>query len=68
VLTDNGKQFNGQFTSLRPAEVQAGMHEHGITAKLTKPYPPIITGKMMPWPRREPRAAPGVDTWRIRWG
>jgi hypothetical protein len=42
VLTDNGKQFTGRFTKPRPAEVlfERVCREHGITAKLAKPYSP----------------------------
>lgn len=48
VLTDNGKQFTGRFTKPRPAEVlfERVCREHGITAKLTKPYSPTTTGKV----------------------
>ena len=40
VLTGNGKQFTGRFTKPRLAEVlfERVCREHGITAKLTKPY------------------------------
>jgi transposase InsO family protein len=51
VLTDNGKQFTGRFTKPRPAEVlfERVCREHGITAKLTKPYSPATTGKVERW-------------------
>jgi transposase InsO family protein len=51
VLTDNGKQFTGRFTKPRPAEVlfERVCREHGITAKLTKPYSPTTTGKVERW-------------------
>jgi hypothetical protein len=51
VLTDNGKQFTGRFTKPRPAEVlfERVCREHGITAKLTKPYSPTTTGKIERW-------------------
>jgi transposase InsO family protein len=51
VLTDNGKQFTGRFTRPRPAEVlfERVCREHGITAKLTKPYSPTTTGKVERW-------------------
>jgi transposase InsO family protein len=51
VLTDNGKQFTGRFTRPRPAEVlfERVCREHGITAKLTKPYWPTTTGKVERW-------------------
>jgi len=51
VLTDNGKQFAGRFTKPRPAEVLSGRvcREHGITAKLTRPYSPTTTGKIERW-------------------
>ncbi len=51
VLTDNGKQFTGRFTKPRPAEVlfEKVCREHGITAKLTKPYSPTTTGKVERW-------------------
>ncbi len=47
VLTDNGKQFTGRFTRPRPAEVlfERVCREHGITAKLTRPYSPPLTGQ-----------------------
>jgi transposase InsO family protein len=53
VLTDNGKQFTGRFTKPRPAEVmfEKVCREHGITAKLTKPYSPTTTGKVERWHR-----------------
>jgi transposase InsO family protein len=53
VLTDNGKQFTGRFTKPRPAEVLFGRvcREHGITAKLTRPYSPATTGKVERWHR-----------------
>jgi transposase InsO family protein len=53
VLTDNGKQFTGRFTKPRPAEVlfERVCREHGITAKLTKPYSPTTTGKVERWHR-----------------
>jgi transposase InsO family protein len=53
VLTDNGKQFTGRFTRPRPAEVlfERMCREHGITAKLTKPYSPTTTGKVERWYR-----------------
>jgi len=53
VLTDNGKQFTGRFTRPRPAEVlfERVCREHGITAKLTKPYSPTTTGKVERWHR-----------------
>jgi hypothetical protein len=48
VQTDNGKRFTGRFTKPRPAEVmlERVCREHGITAKLTKPYSPTTTGKV----------------------
>ena len=51
VLTDNGKQFTGRFTRPRPAEVlfERVCREHGITAKLTRPYSPTTTGKVERW-------------------
>jgi transposase InsO family protein len=51
VLTDNGKQFTGRFTKPRPAEVlfERVCREHGITAKLTRPYSPTTTGKVERW-------------------
>ena len=51
VLTDNGKQFTGRFTKPRPAEVlfEKVCREHGITAKLTRPYSPPTTGKVERW-------------------
>jgi len=51
VLTDNGKQFTGRFTRPRPAEVLFGRvcREHGITARLTRPYSPTTTGKIERW-------------------
>jgi transposase InsO family protein len=51
VLTDNGKQFTGRFTKPRPAEVlfERVCREHGITAKLTRPYSPNTTGKVERW-------------------
>ena len=51
MLTDNGKQFTGRFTKPRPAEVlfERVCREHGITAKLTKPYSPTTTGKVERW-------------------
>jgi len=51
VLTDNGKQFTGRFTKPRPAKVmfERVCREHGITAKLTKPYSPTTTGKIERW-------------------
>jgi transposase InsO family protein len=51
VLTDNGKQFTGRFTKPRPAEVlfERVCREHGITAKLTKPYSLTTTGKVERW-------------------
>ena len=51
VLTDNGKQFTGRFTRPRPAEVlfERVCREHGITAKLTRPYSPTTTGKIERW-------------------
>ena len=54
VLTDNGKQFTGWFTKPRPAEVmlERVCREHGITAKLTKPYSPTTTGKWSGGTRR----------------
>ena len=53
VLTDNGKQFTGRFTRPRPAEVlfERVCREHGITAKLTRPYSPTTTGKVERWHR-----------------
>ena len=53
VLTDNGKQFTGRFTKPRPAEVlfEKVCREHGITAKLTRPYSPTTTGKVERWHR-----------------
>jgi transposase InsO family protein len=53
VLTDNGKQFTGRFTKPRPAEVlfERVCREHGITAKLTGPYSPTMTGKVERWHR-----------------
>ena len=50
VLTDNGKQFTGRFTKPGPAAVlfERVCREHGITAKLTKPYSPT-TGKVERW-------------------
>jgi transposase InsO family protein len=64
VLTDNGKQFTGRFSKPRPAEVlfERVCREHGITAKLTKPYSPTTTGKVERWHRtlrREPLDASG---------
>ena len=49
VLTDNGKQFTGRFTKPRPAEVlcERVCREHGITAKLTRPYSPPLTGQSL---------------------
>ncbi len=54
VLTDNGKQFTGRFTKPRPAEVlfERVCREHGITAKLTRPYSPTTTGQDFLWDRR----------------
>jgi transposase InsO family protein len=51
VLTDNGKQFTGRFTKPRPAEVlfERVCREHGITAKLTRPYSPTTSGKVERW-------------------
>jgi hypothetical protein len=51
VLTDNGKQFTGRFLKPRPAEVlfERVCREHGITAKLTRPYSPTTTGKVERW-------------------
>ena len=51
VLTDNGKQFTGRFTRPRPAEVlfEQVCREHGITARLTRPYSPTTTGKIERW-------------------
>ena len=51
VLTDNGKKFTGRFTKRRPAEVlfERVCREHGITAKLTRPYSPTTTGKVERW-------------------
>ncbi len=48
VLTGNGKQFTGRFTEPGPAEVlfERVCREHGITAKLTKPYSPTTAGKV----------------------
>jgi hypothetical protein len=61
VLTDNGKQFTGRFTKPRPAEVlfERVCREHGITAKLTKPYSPATTGKVERWHRTLRRELPG---------
>ena len=64
VLTDNGKQFTGRFTNPRPAEVlfERVCREHGITAKLTRPYWPTTTGKIVCWHqtlRRELLDPPG---------
>ncbi len=51
VLTGNGKQFTGRFTRPRPAEVlfERVCREHGITARLTRPYSPTTTGKIERW-------------------
>ena len=64
MLTDNGKQFTGRFTKPRPAEVlfEKVCREHGITAKLTRPYSPTTTGKVERWHqtlRRELRDVAG---------
>jgi transposase InsO family protein len=65
VLTDNGKQFTGRFTNPRPAEAlfKRVCREHGITAKLTRPYWPTTTGKVECWHqtlRRELLDPPGA--------
>ncbi len=48
VLTDNGKQFTGRFTTPRPGEVmfERICRENGIAAILTKPRTPTTTGKV----------------------
>ena len=53
LLTDNGKQFTGRFTRPRPTEVlfERVCREHGISARLTKPYSPTTTGKIERWHR-----------------
>jgi transposase InsO family protein len=47
VLTDNGKQFTGRFTTPRPAEVmfERICRENGIVARNTKPRTPTTTGE-----------------------
>ena len=51
MLTDNGKQFTGRFPKPRPLRVlfERVCREHGITAKLTKPYSPTTTRKVERW-------------------
>ncbi|MEV4418009.1 IS481 family transposase [Catellatospora sp. NPDC049609] len=48
VLTDNGKQFTGRFTTPRPGEVmfERICRENGIVARNTKPRSPTTTGKV----------------------
>ncbi len=59
VLTD-GRQFTGRFTRPRPAEMlfERVCREQGITARLTRPYSPTMTGKIERWHSdAAPRAA-----------